>query len=391
MPTAIVQLELSDPPSTLRVGESYDRAFVVGRLSGRPVAHAVLSVVDGIVDRESVFDHVAAWLASRSSHHPPGSGTRESAAPRDPPSATVAVCSRDRPDDLRRCLVALARVRGDGCEVIVVDNDAVSPGATAAVAGEFAAVRCVRETRPGLSAARNRAIAESSGDVVCFTDDDAVPEPGWLDALRAPFDDPMVWCVTGLTLPLELETEAQELFERHTSHGRGYEARRFRGAETNPLAIGQVGAGVNMAIRRTAFEQIGAFDPALGAGSPARAGEDYDLFTRILAAGFHIAYEPAAVVWHRHRRDPRDLKSAFYAYSVGVYAYLTRTLLVEREPAAIRYGAKWLFQHQLPALWRALLGDPGALPLSFRTAELRALAVAPALYLAGRIRRRSDR
>ena len=44
---------------------------------------------------------------------------------------------------------------------------------------------------------------------MAFTDDDAVPESGWLAALAANFADPRVLCVTGLTLPLELETASQ--------------------------------------------------------------------------------------------------------------------------------------------------------------------------------------
>ena len=72
----------------------------------------------------------------------------------------------------------------------------------------------VRENRPGLDAARNRALREATTPVVAFTDDDAVPEPAWLGHLLRPFEDPRVLCTSGLTLASELETPAQEWFER---------------------------------------------------------------------------------------------------------------------------------------------------------------------------------
>ncbi|MGY1706838.1 glycosyltransferase family 2 protein [Geodermatophilus sp. SYSU D00697] len=71
-------------------------------------------------------------------------------------------------------------------EVVVVDND---PEASAAdLVGGWAGrgVRYVHEPRPGISAARNRALAEASGaDALVFIDDDELPGPGWLATLVA--------------------------------------------------------------------------------------------------------------------------------------------------------------------------------------------------------------
>jgi glycosyltransferase involved in cell wall biosynthesis len=69
-------------------------------------------------------------------------------------------------------------------EVVVVDNDPA--GSAAEVVGTWAGrgVRYVHEPRPGISAARNRALAEAAGaDVLVFIDDDELPGPGWLAAL----------------------------------------------------------------------------------------------------------------------------------------------------------------------------------------------------------------
>ena len=44
----------------------------------------------------------------------------------------------------------------------------------------------------------------------------------WCERLASAFDAPEIMAVTGLVLPLELESEAQRLFEFHWGFGRGY-------------------------------------------------------------------------------------------------------------------------------------------------------------------------
>ena len=72
--------------------------------------------------------------------------------------------------------------------------------------------------------------------------------------------------VTGLVLPAELDTEAQVLFERYRSFGRGFVPRRVARENGGPVAhrygaAGDYGTGANMAFRRAVFERIGPFDP----------------------------------------------------------------------------------------------------------------------------------
>src|SRR6266567_2037807 len=83
--------------------------------------------------------------------------------------------------------------------------------------------------------------------IVAFNDDDALPDPNWLRVLLRNFADPLVVCVTGLTMPMELETEAQEWFERCSSFVRGFTRTVYDQTRLHPLAAGKVGAGANMA------------------------------------------------------------------------------------------------------------------------------------------------
>jgi hypothetical protein len=48
----------------------------------------------------------------------------------------------------------------------------------------------------------------------------------------------------------------------------------------------------------------------LGAGTPAKTGEDPEFFYRVLAAGYRLVASPARVVWHRHRREYARLRAA---------------------------------------------------------------------------------
>src|SRR5262249_31800610 len=200
------------------------------------------------------------------------------------------------------------------------------------------------------------------------------------------FQDPLTLCVTGLTMPLELETAAQEWFERYNPFGKGFRRVVFKGAETNPLLVGRVGAGANMALRRTASGLVGFFDEAVDAGTPTRSGGDHEMFSRILAAGFNIVYDPAALSWHRHRRTWEEVRQAVHGYGVGVYAWMTRRLVVDREFGVIKPLWGWFRNQQLPALINLLLRRPGSTPRDLLLAELRGCLAGPRAYFTSRKR-----
>ena len=117
---------------------------------------------------------------------------------------------------------------------------------TQQVAAQFPQARYVREERPGLDIARNRAMREARHPIVAFTDDDAEPDPDWLYRLTQGFADRRILAVTGLTMPLELETPAQEWFERTNGFGRGFARVVYHGTSHNPFLVAQMGAGVNI-------------------------------------------------------------------------------------------------------------------------------------------------
>src|SRR5829696_8391800 len=98
----------------------------------------------------------------------------------------VAVCTNRRPEEVADCLDALAMQAGGlGAMLVCSALDATTLQAHArAAAAKLPGVEVLREPRPGLSHARNRALAACEDDeVIAFLDDDALAGPRWLDRL----------------------------------------------------------------------------------------------------------------------------------------------------------------------------------------------------------------
>ena len=372
-PRRVVVVDLAEPLPDLVADARYDSAMVFGTWHGLPigVADVVLSADPGetreaLAPLTDLRDEAARYEAAR--------------PPRLPderlPSVTVVVSTIvGRREDLELLLDGLAAVDYPDVEFLIVDNrpvvpaDDVLPGL---VAGR-ARVRSIHEPRKGISAGRNAGVAAARGDIVVFTDDDVRVEPNWLRELAQRFvDDPRVDVVTGLILPAELDTPAQIWFERYYGGFSGERtwrplvldaercsSRLVRGSRITVseggeivrrfavYGVGAYGAGANMSFRRSALERIGGFDLALGTGTPARGGEDLAAFVGVLWTGGRIAYEPAAVVHHRHRVGTDELLKQLRGNGLGFTAMLTSLVLGDPRHIA---GLAW----QLPLAVRSM-------------------------------------
>ena len=103
------------------------------------------------------------------------------------PGVCAAICTRDRTDLLRRALRSLTGQTSEPAEILVVDNAPGSPATEMMVRDEFPVFRYVMEPIPGLDFARNRALRETSREIVAFMDDDVVAGPGWAEAIPPAF------------------------------------------------------------------------------------------------------------------------------------------------------------------------------------------------------------
>jgi len=307
------------------------------------------------------------------------------------PSVTVAVCTRGRPESLKRALKSLVKLDYPlhNLEILVIDN-APDDNATKDVVSQFPQVKYTIEPRPGLDWARNRAIKKASNEIIAYTDDDVKVDRLWVKSLVRHFANPEVMCVTGLVAPAERETAAQNLFEEYGGFGRGFEPRYYTmGVQKYwrywPLGAGIFGTGCNMAFRKNLFDNIGGFDEALDVGTLSAGAGDHDLFYRTLRAGYILAYEPQALVWHYHRRDLNGLYRQIQDFGRGVYAFWTKTFLTDSKMRwrAFVFAGIWFITHFLSQLVRN-----GQLPRIFVLAETKGALQGPLAYLFARYQAR---
>ena len=237
---------------------------------------------------------------------------------------SLLICTKDRPDELARCLASIPNQSLPPVEVIVVDNASADDGTRRVV--EAAGATYVREDRIGLDFARNAAVRAASTEFVAFTDDDVVLHERWLENLMKAFDRPEIGCVTGLVLPGELSTPAQLIFETHWGFGRGYKRLDFgpdfyRQSAPYGAPAWLIGAGASQAFRRQVFNDIGLFDVRLDMGAAGCSG-DSEFWNRLLHHGRTCRYEPTAVSWHFHRKEMKGLAKQIRQYMSGHVAAL---------------------------------------------------------------------
>ena len=242
---------------------------------------------------------------------------------------TVAICTRNRPEQLRRALLSLNEQTDVDFEILVVDN-APRSRSTAEAVDLMNLDRCeyVVEPKGGLSRARNTALLHVHTDHVAWIDDGEVADPNWVRSLKEGFahvSKPVAVC--GLMLPAELDTEAQIRFEQFGGFNKGRDLfAEILSADSpfvaNPLyPLPAVGSGGNMAFQLSALTSAGGFDPFLGAGTRTHGGEETKMFASLLRSGETILHWPKAITWHFHRREMIELHQQFQAYSAGLSAF----------------------------------------------------------------------
>lgn len=192
--------------------------------------------------------------------------------PETPPQVSIVIPTRDRPDSLARCLDAILDPPCDTAFEVLVVNDAGKEVGGRALTDPRVTV--LQAQGRGPAAARNIGIAAASAPIVLFTDDDAVAEPGWVDAAaRVLRDDPRLLGVAG-----RVTTDLTNPLYQRTVGNRG---------GTGPFLT------CNIAYRTDVLRQVDGFDE----GFPYPHAEDRDLGARVTQLG-EVAYADDMVVFH---------------------------------------------------------------------------------------------
>jgi len=172
----------------------------------------------------------------------------------------------------------------------------------------------------GLSAARNLASAQATGDYLLFTDDDCSVASDWVDAWCKTFDShPQAGLGFGRVDPGGDPSDADYTPQFPGDDG-SYGPELFLRGE------GRVGLGANMALRRQVWKELGGFDEQLGVGAVFRAAEDLDMAYRVGRAGYRIVQPSAPSVIHYGGRGGRSASQLVRGYLLGVGAMYAKHL-----------------------------------------------------------------
>jgi GT2 family glycosyltransferase len=213
---------------------------------------------------------------------------------------SVVVPTRGRPEALERCRVAVER-QSIPVEVVVVED----------VEGR------------GPAWARNEGVRRAQGEVVCFTDDDCEPEPGWAKALAGPVLAGEVGAATGVVRMGDGATAADKAWEAIVNY-----------LQVRAAAAGSASPGfavtANLAARRSLLERL-PFDESF----PMAAGEDRDWGERAAREGDPPRFVPEAIVEHQSGMRIRTFLRQQYRYGKGAAWY--RKAAAGRSPGSVAF------------------------------------------------------
>jgi glycosyltransferase involved in cell wall biosynthesis len=236
---------------------------------------------------------------------------------------SVIICTRNRAEKLAQSLYRFAQAQtpsGDW-EVIVVDNgsqDHTRDVVTGVVRRQALPLKYTFESKRGLSYARNRGLAQATGSLVAFTDDDCLISETWPDTIVREFTaDHELMVVGGRVDPADCQDAPIGI--------RPFPDR------LQICSFGQIMErliGCNMAFRGGVFRTTGLFDTRLGAGTRVGSAEDVDIFYRALKAGMKTCYSPTMRICHAHGRvDEATVSTLKDSYVRGRGALYCKHLL----------------------------------------------------------------
>ncbi len=218
---------------------------------------------------------------------------------------SVLICTYNRPQLLRQCLVALVDKTVEKPDEIVIVNGGDQQADR--VAQEFAGrsgtqVQLIKTVNRNLAASRNVGLPHCSGDLIAMTDDDAQVFPDWVTQMkRAHREHPEAGAIGGAVIGTDTESLIGRLSDLVTFPSWGSP----RYVRTLP--------GVNISYKRQVVERVGLQDETLF------RGEDVDWNWRVGQLGGSIYFDPRIRVYHHHRSTLGAFLRQHYMYGRAYY------------------------------------------------------------------------
>jgi GT2 family glycosyltransferase len=208
---------------------------------------------------------------------------------------SVVVVTRNRAEDLEKCLASLERAEGRVREVLVIDDASTVPINIQKSKMKTMVLR--NETRSFLSRSRNRGAMDSSGDYVMFIDDDNIVDAQSISRLSAVLDKEPLAMVASPVICYTVRPKRVWFAGGWLAPISGIFVAAYRGADADSLPTTPFHTELfhdAFMVRRDAFRQVGYFDET---NFPMYLSEA-DLAARLKRRGFRAIVVPRARVWH---------------------------------------------------------------------------------------------
>ncbi len=227
---------------------------------------------------------------------------------------SVIIATKNRSNQLDRCLNALLNSVIKPLEIIIVDQSTNSKTKDLVFKFNNNSLKYSHLNSNGKSKSLNYAIPLAKGDILAFTDDDCLVSKNWIGAIIKSFKkNKSISLCFGKTLPYQPKKHKNEVcpctFEKDSD--------KFTITQKPCKHWETVGFGNNMAIKASIFKKVGLFKEWLGPGSIGSNAEDAEIINRCLVGGYKIGYEPAMKVHHNKWLNAKEMNKQEWSYICG--------------------------------------------------------------------------
>jgi|GEM_PF-6967736 len=256
------------------------------------------------------------------------------------PQISVAICTRDRPDDLLLCLESISLLNDVPDQVIVIAGS--NESCPTEIQTQFPTLNVLVATCPenNISNSRNMGLQLAEHEIVLFIDDDATARSGWVSEYRNAFaENPQLWIAGGLVF--DSRTDPMELEFRHgliSATGKQVAVRENKFATPHRYQTNV--KGCNFAVRVHEIQKVGSFDSFF-----AFSFDEADLVMTIHQHRGQVQFLSNAIVDHAHspghyrnsHQLDRDWKTEYASHtmfmlkhSVGLYRLIGWIIIIAR-------------------------------------------------------------
>lgn len=236
---------------------------------------------------------------------------------KSPPLVSIVICTYNGENRIKKLLDSILRVDypRNKLEIIVVDDGSADRTSGICERHELHPKIIRHDTNKGLAEARNTGIRNSAGEIILFTDDDTEVEPNWVKKMVKNLKN---FDIAGGFVSKPENTLITKYYYWKKLNNKFIRKMGIITPE-NWETHADLIVGCNMGFRRSVFNDIGFFNPALGVHKNAGGGEETDIIYRACINGKKILYDPEVFIIHHHLTSISALIKRGFRYGRSFY------------------------------------------------------------------------